>query len=58
MCLKALEFRNDVFAPGQLYVAVSRPTLGKNLKLYAPNAIKMSGYRLVKNIVAPGLHRR
>ena len=50
-------FRNDVFAAGQLYVAVSRPTLGKNLKIYAPNAIRMGKYRLVKNIVAPGLHR-
>ena len=52
-----LIFRNDVFAAGQLYVAVSRPTLGKNLKIYAPNAIRMGKYRLFKNIVAPGLHR-
>ena len=41
----------------QLYVALSRPTFSKNLKIYAPNAIRMGAFRLVKNIVAPGLHR-
>ena len=47
---------SEVFSPAQLYTAMSRVRNSKKIKIYAPNAPKITNARFVRNIVAPGLH--
>ena len=50
-----ISLETDVFAPGQLYVALSRVRNIRSIAIWAPHAPRVNGKVRIKNIVARGL---